>query len=136
MANFEKTKFSVRIDSDLVKMCDGCIEQHNFLSRTELIEQALRFYISYLTTRNIEDYLLKSLTALVTSSVQDSENRIARALFKNAVELSKIANILAHEFSIDDATIRKLQGLCVDEVKKLNGAITFEDAYKYQKSAE
>lgn len=132
MSNFDKTKFSIRVDSDLLKMCDECIEKHNFLSRTELIENALRFYISYLTTRNIEDYLLKSLSALVTNTVQDSESRICRAYFKIAVELSKISNLIAHEYGVDAETMKKLQARCSDEVKRINGTVTFEEAYKYQ----
>ena len=104
--NADKTKFSIRVNTELLELADVYIRDSTVQNRTELIEDALRFYLGFLTSQKAEDYLLQSLSSVMTGTVQDSENRIARMEFKIAVELSK---------------------------KRVNGAVEFEDAYKYQK---
>jgi len=132
-SNADKTKFSIRVDTKLLELCDEYIEKTDTLNRTELIEMALKFYISYLTSKKIEDYLLQSLSSVLTSTVHDSENRIARIIFKMAVELSKLSHIIAYSHNVDEHTMQKLHVKCLDEVKRINGTVNFEDVYKYQK---
>lgn len=131
--NVEKTKFSIRVDTELLELADAYIRDSTVQNRTELIEDALRFYLGFLTTKKAEDYLLQSLSSVMTGTVQDSENRIARMDFKLAVELSKLAHVIAYTHDVDEEALHKLHLKCLDEVKRINGAIAFEDAYKYQK---
>ena len=131
--NTEKTKFSIRVDTELLELADAYIRDSTVQNRTELIEDALRFYLGFLTTKRAEDYLLQSLSSVMTGTVQDSENRIARMDFKLAVELSKLAHVIAYTHDVDEEVLHKLHLKCLDEVKRINGAIAFEDAYKYQK---
>ena len=131
--NTEKTKFSIRVDTELLELADAYIRDSTVQNRTELIEDALRFYLGFLTTKRAEDYLLQSLSSVMTGTVQDSENRIARMDFKLAVELSKLSHVIAYTHDVDEEALHKLHLKCLDEVKRINGAIAFEDAYKYQK---
>ena len=77
--------------------------------------------------------MLQSLSSVMTSTVRDSENRIARMDFKLAVELSKLAHVIAYTHEVDGEALRKLHLKCLEEVKRINGAVDFESAYKYQK---
>ena len=131
--NADKTKFSIRVDTELLKLADHYIADSTVQNRTELIEDALRFYLGFLTSRKAEDYLLQSLSSVMTSTVRDSENRIARLDFKLAVELSKLAHVIAYTHEVDGEALRKLHLKCLEEVKRINGAVDFESAYKYQK---
>lgn len=131
--NSDKTKFSIRVDTKLLELCDECVEKADALSRTELIETALRFYIGYVNAQKAEDYLLHTLSSVLTSTVRDTENRIARIDFKVAVELSKLAHVIAYSHDIDEQTLQKLHLKCLDEVKRINGTVEFEKAYGYQK---
>lgn len=131
--NAEKTKFSIRVDTELLELADAYIRDSTVQNRTELIEDALRFYLGFLTTKKAEDYLLQSLSSVMTGTVQDSENRIARMDFKLAVEVSKLAHVIAYTHDVDEEALHKLHLKCLDEVKRINGAIAFEGAYKYQK---
>ena len=45
-------------------------------------------------------------------------------------------HITAANFRIDQDTLSRLRGKCVNDVKRLNGRIDFEDAVKYQKGDE
>ena len=67
--------------------------------------------------------------------MQDTENRLARMDFKIAVELSMLAHMIAYhsESRIDESVFRKLHAKCVEEGRRLNGAVELNDAYKYQK---
>lgn len=121
------------MDTELLELADAYIRDSTVQNRTELIEDALRFYLGFLTTKRAEDYLLQSLSSVMTGTVQDSENRIARMDFKLAVELSKLAHVIAYTHDVDEEALHKLHLKCLDEVKRINGAIAFEDAYKYQK---
>ncbi|MCD8197732.1 MAG: ribbon-helix-helix domain-containing protein [Lachnospiraceae bacterium] len=131
--NEEKTKFSVRVDTGLVELADTYIRDSTVQSRTELIEDALRFYLGFLTAKKAEDYLLQSLSSVMTGTVRDSENRLARMDFKIAVELSKLSQVIAYTHDVDEKELQKLHVKCVDEVKRINGAVDFESAYKYQR---
>lgn len=131
--NAEKTKFSIRVDTDLVELADTYIRSSTVKNRTELIENALRFYLGFLTAQKAEDYLLQSLSSVMTGTVQDSENRLARMDFKIAVELSKLSQVIAYSHDIDEDALNRLHIKCVEEVKRINGAIEFENAYRYQK---
>ena len=131
--NAEKTKFSIRVDTDLVELADTYIRSSTVKNRTELIENALRFYLGFLTAQKAEDYLLQSLSSVMTGTVQDSENRLARMDFKIAVELSKLSQVIAYSHDIDEDALKRLHLKCLEEVRRINGAIDFESAYKYQK---
>ena len=131
--NAEKTKFSIRVDTDLVELADTYIRSSTVKNRTELIEDALRFYLGFLTAQKAEDYLLQSLSSVMTGTVQDSENRLARMDFKIAVELSKLSQVIAYSHDIDEDALKRLHLKCLEEVRRINVAIDFESAYKYQK---
>lgn len=67
--------------------------------------------------------------------MQASEDRICRLLFKLAVEMDMMMNILAAGMELTDEDLRELRGRCVREVKENRGRISFEDAVDYQKGA-
>lgn len=131
--NADKTKFSIRVDTALLGLADQYIADSTVQNRTELIEDALRFYLGFLTAKKAEDYLLQSISSVMTGTVHDSENRLARMDFKLAVELSKLAHVIAYTHDVDENALNKLHLKCVEEVRRINGAIDFESAYKYQK---
>lgn len=64
--------------------------------------------------------------------IKGTEQRLARLLFKFAVELGKLSHMTASINDVDDETLRKLHAMCVNEVRKINGIIDYEDAVDYQ----
>ena len=121
------------LEQEVLDLCDSLLGLAEVRSRNEFVVEALRFYCGYLTSKKAEDYLLQSLSSVMTGTVQDSENRIARMDFKLAVELSKLAHVIAYTHEVDEEALHKLHLKCLEEVKRINGAIDFESAYKYQK---
>ena len=124
----EKIKFSIRMDEELVRTADAYVQEGMALSRTEMIEDALRFYLGFLSAEKSEDYLLQSLSSMLGGTVKDSENRLARMDFKMAV--------VAYSHEVDEGDLQKLHAKCVEEVSRINGTVLFEDAYRYQRGRE
>lgn len=56
--------------------------------------------------------MLITISPVMHSTVKDSGNRMARAMYKLAVETSKLSHVIAYNHSVDEETLRKLQG-CV-----------------------
>ena len=67
------------------------------------------------------------------SIVAESDNRTSRILFKIAVELAILQNIVAATNEIDDVSLKRLRGECVKEVTRLKGSLDFDDALDWQK---
>lgn len=67
------------------------------------------------------------------SIVTESDNRQSKMIFKLAVEIAIMQNLIAATNDIDHLSLERLRGECVKEVKRLNGSFSFEDAYHWQK---
>ncbi|WP_343246993.1 hypothetical protein [Diplocloster hominis] len=104
----------------------------NCKSKSEFIEKAVLFYIGYLKQENNVDYLAPIIKTLIEGLIGQTEERLSKLLFKVSVELAKLSNILAATQEIDDETLKRLQQKCVQEVRKINGMLTYERVYRYQ----
>lgn len=129
----EKVRIGLLIDKEVLKQADSLLETADVRSRNEFIGEAVKFYAGYLNSRKGEDYLLQSLSSVLTSTIHDSESRLAKMDFKLAVELSKLAHVIAYANEIDENALDKLHSKCIDEVKMINGVIDFQEAYHYQR---
>ncbi len=116
-----------------LKIVDGLYKQDNCRSKTEFIEKAILFYAGYLSTESARAYLPNVVTSTLKSIVAESDNRTSRILFKIAVELAMLQNIVAATNEIDDISLNRLRGECVKEVTRLKGSLTFDDALDWQK---
>lgn len=129
----EKIKFALRITPETQKLVKDLCPRDNCKSQNEFIDKAIRFYAGYLSAKDAVEVLPPALVVALKGTVQDSEGRIARLLFKLAVELDMLMNILAAELDVSESTLQGLRDRCVREVRQTGGNITFLDAVCYQK---
>ena len=132
----EKIKFALRIAPETQQLVKELCERDNCQSQNEFIEKAIRFYAGYVSGKEATAYLPPALVAAMRGTVQDSENRIARLLFKLAVEVNMMMNVLAAGMEISDEDLKTLRARSVREVKQTNGRISFKDAIDYQRGVE
>ena len=132
----ERVRKGFYLEKALIEECDKMLEAADVRSRNEFISKALKFYLGYLKTNQAEDYQLQSVSSMISGTIQDTENRLARMDFKLAVEIAKLSHIMASVYEVDTETLKKLHQKCVEEVKRINGAIWFEDVYRYQNGEE
>jgi len=105
-------------------------------SRSEYMEKALLFYSSFLSEKDSSLFLSKALSSTMRGMLTDTENRMATLLFKLTVELAILMHVVASLSDVDDETLRKLRGKCVEDAKRTNGAISFEKILRYQNRRE
>ena len=129
-----KKRTAVWMYPQTIEKMDGMLEMDNAKSRSEFIEKALDFYMGYLSSQNGTGYLSKVLVSAVQGILKETEIRTANNLFRLSVEIDMMMNILAVGLEVEDAELESLRKRCVQEVKKMKGRITFEDAVKFQSS--
>ena len=129
-----KTRMAVYFQPKTIKKIEQEYRGDNCASKTEFIEKAVKFYIGYLNEEDNINYLSPMITETVKAQIKGTEQRLARLLFKVAVELGKLSHMTAAVNEVDDDTLNSLHAMCVNEVRKINGIIDYEDAAEYQNS--
>lgn len=128
-----KEKMAVYFQPETMRKIEQEYREDNCSSKTEFIEKAVRFYIGYLRQQEEVDYLSPLITETVKAQIKGTEQRLARLMFKVAVELGKLSHMTAAINDVDDETLDKLHAMCVNEVRRINGIIDYEDAVGYQR---
>lgn len=121
---------------EIIKLCDDNLELSNTKSRNDFIEEAIQFYVSYLNTKHNNLFISESIESVLQNSIQITEERLSKLLFKQSVEMSMIMNIIGANFELDEETLSKLRIKCIKDVKASVGSINFEDIVNYQNSEE
>ena len=106
----------------------------NCASRSEFVENALRFYIGYLNTKNAGCFLPEALSAMLTGTLDNFAGRMGSLLFKQGVDLNVLGQIIAYDTDIDEGEYQRLRGRAIRDMKRTNGRISFKDALDFQKS--
>ena len=128
-----KRRFQSWFKPSVLELVDRLYEQDDCRSRSEFMEKAIIFYAVYLSTENARGYLPNVVTSTLKAIVDNSDNRQNRMLFKLAVEVAIVQNLIAATQDIDPVSLERLRGECVKEVKRLNGGFSFEDAMEWQR---
>lgn len=129
----DKNKFALWIYPETLERVEKLYREDGCKSRSEFIEKAINFYCGYLMAENYREYFPSVIVSTVKGSLDSFENRMASLMFQYAVELTMMMHVTAASFQVDEETLSRLRGKCVNDVKKLNGRINFDDAVKYQK---
>ena len=134
MTENSKIKKGFWLSEDLDEKIDIYLRLDNCSSRSEFVEQALRFYIGYLNTKNAGAFLPEALSAMMTGTLYYYAGRIGSLLFKQGVDLNVLGQIIAYDTDIDEGEYQRLRGKAIRDMKHTNGRISFKDALDFQKS--
>ena len=129
----DKVKFPLWFYPETRELVRNSYQNDGCRSQSEFIEKAIRFYVGHITAGDDQSYLPNAFLSSMKSIVAESDNRQNRMLFKLAVEMAMMMNLIAAEHDIDPVSLERLRGECVKEVKRLNGGFSLEDAYEWQK---
>lgn len=132
MIRDKKSRFSVWLHPEIMEQVKKWREDDNCRSQSEFIEKAIEFYCGYVSSEKNTNYLSNIVVSTLKSIVRESDNRTGRLLFKIAVELAMTMNVLASMEEIDDIDLARLRGNCVEEVKRINGMLSFDNAVDWQ----
>ena len=129
----EKRKFALWISRDTIELAKKHYKDDNCSSASEFIEKAILFYLGYLSCQENQDYLADVIPSTVKGIVDESSNRMGRLLFKMAVEQAVTSNILAAVCEVDHQELERLRNQCIQQIRKTNGMISFDEALRWQK---
>ena len=129
----DSKRIGLYINQDLLKACDNAISRTNATSRSDFISNAIEFYIAWLDSKNTTKILTPALESVIGSKILDTEDRIARVLFKQGVELAMLMHVVSATNDITESQLKELRKICVEEVKRNSGKYKFEDAFRFQK---
>ncbi len=127
-----KSRATVWLYPSTLEVMDAALSQDNCKTRSEFIERAIQFYAGYISGQEATAYLPVALVAALRGTVQGSEARTARLLFKLAVEVSMMTKVFAMGLQIDPKDLERIREQCVQQVKKTNGSISFKDAVEQE----
>ena len=127
-------RLGVYLDRDLVDRCDAALPKTNAGSRSELIADAVRFYLAWLDTGDYSKVLTPALEPVIDARIKATEKNIGKVLFNISVELGLLQHVVAASQHYSPNTISNLRNVCIDEIKETHGVLPFENAVKYQKS--
>lgn len=128
----KKTRIGVYLSDEIIKMCDDNLSRFDVKSRGDLIEMAIRRLVATKDVDLFEDVLTPAIDQSIHASIKHSENRMASLLFKLAVEIAMMMNVVAATNEINKSDLYSLRGMCVNYVKGVHGKISFDDAVDLQ----
>ena len=64
-----KVRKGFYIEEGVLEQIDSLLQQVNVKSRNEFLNQALKFYIGYLTSEKIENYMLSTISSVMHATV-------------------------------------------------------------------
>ena len=117
---------SIRMTKEQWAACREMAKVMRLRSKNEFIRDDVDFYIEWCRQPQSQRFLTTALESVIEAKVRDSENRIARMLFKLAVELNVNTHIAALDYNLTEREFYNLYAKSVAEVKKNNGEIDLE----------
>ena len=117
----------VRLRVDQWEDCDKYYQSLGLASRNDFIRDAVDFYLEYLSKSSSAKFLTPALESVIGSKIRDSEYRIARLIFKLAVDQNLLARVVADTYNVDSDFLAEERILAVREVKETNGTIRVDE---------
>lgn len=125
-----KTHCSYMIEQEVVDKLEKHYKDDGSRSKSEFVERAINFYCGYVTAENYREFFPKVVLSTIQGTLDSFENRMATLLFKMAVELSVLNRVTAATVDVEELNLTRLRGRCADDVKRINGCISFDQAVK------
>jgi len=129
----QKIKITAYVQPKTAELVEKQYKFHGCRSRSEFIDAAIQFYVGFLNAKDYSGYLPNIVISTMKGALGSLEHRLANLLFKNTVELAILQHIIAAANDIDERTLREVRGMCVDDVKAINGSLNIDDIVRFQR---
>ncbi len=127
-------RFPLRLDDLTRWKIESWYELDDCGSRNEFVLKAVNFYADYLA--GLENGILPAaIQSAIDGRLGMFEDRMAKLLYKVAVEMDMGMNAVLDCIQMDDDYLRRLRADSVRNVKATNGLLTFEQKVQEQKDA-
>lgn len=127
-----RVRFALYTDETTIDLVEQHYKEDGCGCRSEYISKAIRYYAELHSLKDCRNVIPDIITSTLKDIVRESDNRQGRLLFKIAVELAILQNVIAANYDIEQPDLDRLRGICVNEVKKISGTISFDEAVRWQ----
>ena len=121
-----KEKFAFYLTPEKKVLLERRYQEDGSRSLTAFIENAVDFYLDYLSANSAGLFLPTSLKSYLDGRLGRLEDRLSSLTFKQAVEQDMVAGILADAFQFSEDDLHRRRAESVNNVKKTNGRISLE----------
>lgn len=121
-----KEKFAFYLTPEKKVLLERRYQEDGSRSLTAFIENAVDFYLDYLSTNSAGLFLPVSLKSYLDGRLGQLEDRLSSLTFKQVVEQDMVAGILADAFQFSEDDLHRRRAESVNNVKKTNGRISLE----------
>ena len=121
-----KEKFAFYLTPEKKALLERRYQEDGSRSLTAFIENAVDFYLDYLSANSAGLFLPASLKSYLDGRLGQLEDRLSSLTFKQAVEQDMVAGILADAFQFSEDDLHRRRAESVNNVKKTNGRISLE----------
>ena len=122
----QKEKFALYLTPKMKARLERRYTEDGSRSLTGFIENAINFYLDYLSANDAGLFLPTSIQSYLDGRVGQMENKMASLAYKQAVELDMLSGIIADSFQFSEEDLRRRRAESVRNVKQTNGRISFE----------
>ena len=127
-----RVRFALYTDEATLEQVKQNYKQDGCGCMSEYVTKAIRYYTELHSLADCSHVVPDIIASTLKDITRESDNRQGRLLFKLAVELAILQNVVAANYGISKTDLERLRGICVNEVKKINGSITFDEAIRWQ----
>lgn len=115
---------SIRMLPEMWAACNRYAEKLGLRSKNDFIRDAVDFYIEWLENSHTEKFLTPALESVIGGKIRDSEERLARLLFKLAVDQNLMAHIVGDGCEYSAQYLEQMRLRSVREVSSTNGTLS------------
>ena len=122
----KKEKFPLYLSPEKKATIERRYTEDGSRSLTGFIENAINFYLDYLSANDAGLFLPTSIKSYLDGRLGQLEERLSSLAFRQAVEQDMVAGILADAYQFSDEDLRRRRSESVQNVKKTNGRVSLE----------
>ncbi len=123
--NFESK--GVRLRHEQWRLCNQMCREFGYKNYSEFLREAVDFYAEWKTRGTTEQIITPEIESIVRKIIGKTEERIARLLFRNTVELSLLTRLIYHDFRYTSDEVQAVRDDAIQLVRDTNGSIHFDD---------
>ena len=118
----------IRFTEEQLRRCDEKSEELG-ISRNRFIRDAVDFYLEWLNRESTEKFLTPALESVFSAKLRDTEDRLARILFKLAVEQNVLARIILEDgkYVYQQEFVEQIRRHAIQHLKETNGTVSVTD---------
>lgn len=126
----EKYTLTIRMDSKTEQEIHEKMDDAHVRSLNAFVLKAIEFYLGYLRQGKNLNYISPILASSIKGEMKSIEHNLSEIIFKAAVQLSMLTQIVADEKDFYPEYLDELQKWCAEKVASTNGIITLGDTLK------